>query len=204
MTGPVSVTLRPAASSSAGSSAPDVEIIDNDSCRSVPGNSGTVSEQRSSTYEDFHGEKPCIYHGKRQGASCKRGRTIESQCSICMDAFDIQDTDTLVCVLPCDHIFHVECARRWVADHNSCPYCKSKVVQSPWMYECTERVYTPHDKKAKKATSDAVIVLVKIVDTYACVRISYIHTYIHTQRCGMNGWMDVLGMRWKIYIYLSD
>lgn len=57
----------------------------------------------------------------------KRVRTDPS-CAVCMEVFVGDDR---LCVLPCQHYFHVLCTEGWVADHNSCPMCKSAISTTP-------------------------------------------------------------------------
>jgi hypothetical protein len=50
------------------------------------------------------------------------------RCVICMDEFVCSDSLKL---LPCCHYFHISCASGWLADHDNCPSCKKKLIQSP-------------------------------------------------------------------------
>lgn len=72
----------------------------------------------------------------------------EEHCIVCMEPYVAED---MVRVLPCSHFFHCHCTQGWLAvssfavplvfrrfltrvasqDHNSCPYCKTKVTASP-------------------------------------------------------------------------
>ena len=62
-------------------------------------------------------------------------RFHDKRCAVCMDSFESPDPETGaepdLCVLPCSHYFHPECATGWVRHNNSCPGCKSKIVASP-------------------------------------------------------------------------
>lgn len=53
---------------------------------------------------------------------------LDHRCTVCMDAFEEPDELT---VLRCSHYFHSLCAAGWLRDHNSCPFCKQKVTESP-------------------------------------------------------------------------
>lgn len=52
-------------------------------------------------------------------------RTLDVKCSVCMEIYEMNDELTLLPV--CRHYFHVDCAKGWLKDHNSCPICKVKV-----------------------------------------------------------------------------
>jgi len=58
----------------------------------------------------------------------KKLRRLDHRCTVCMDAFE--EPDELV-VLRCSHYFHSLCAVGWLKDHNSCPFCKQKITESP-------------------------------------------------------------------------
>ena len=48
----------------------------------------------------------------------------KKRCSICLDNYKIGD-DSII--LPCIHIFHAECIKKWMKKKNSCPICKTKI-----------------------------------------------------------------------------
>ena len=52
----------------------------------------------------------------------------DPSCAVCMEVFAGEDK---LNVLPCQHYFHETCTQGWLADHNSCPMCKSKVSVTP-------------------------------------------------------------------------
>ena len=41
-------------------------------------------------------------------------------CSICLDAYDQQKAIQL----DCGHIYHSQCIRLWIKDHDTCPLCR--------------------------------------------------------------------------------
>jgi hypothetical protein len=45
-----------------------------------------------------------------------------SDCSVCTNGFQGGDNLRL---LPCGHVFHVECTSLWLSEHASCPHCKA-------------------------------------------------------------------------------
>ena len=56
-------------------------------------------------------------------------RTLDVKCSICMEQY--VENDELTLLPACDHYFHVDCAKGWLKDHNSCPICKIEVSATP-------------------------------------------------------------------------
>ena len=61
-------------------------------------------------------------------------RGDDRNCTICHDAMGVRNSDGDVedpSKLPCGHIFGAICIRRWVADTNSCPLCRQRVLERP-------------------------------------------------------------------------
>jgi hypothetical protein len=50
------------------------------------------------------------------------------ECTICLT--DIEDGEQ-VGVLPCTHIYHVDCLRQWISRKNACPLCQVTEIASP-------------------------------------------------------------------------
>ena len=48
----------------------------------------------------------------------------KKQCSICLENYVNGDESI---ALPCIHIFHVNCIKTWLTDHNNCPICKIEI-----------------------------------------------------------------------------
>ena len=46
------------------------------------------------------------------------------QCIICMEEFEKNEKVNL---LPCGHIFHINCIKQWLLKQKSCPFCKSEI-----------------------------------------------------------------------------
>ena len=45
-------------------------------------------------------------------------------CSICLENIDkVNESNKL-----CGHIFHTECINSWLNTHNTCPLCRTKIV----------------------------------------------------------------------------
>ena len=46
------------------------------------------------------------------------------QCIICMEEFEKNEKINL---LPCGHLFHINCIKQWLLKQKSCPFCKSEI-----------------------------------------------------------------------------
>ncbi|KAG6746834.1 hypothetical protein POTOM_049204 [Populus tomentosa] len=51
--------------------------------------------------------------------------TLEKKCSICQDEFEEADE---LGKLDCGHGFHIQCIKKWLAQKNTCPVCKTEPV----------------------------------------------------------------------------
>ena len=48
----------------------------------------------------------------------------KKKCTICLEEYKNND-DSII--LPCIHIFHAECIKKWMKSHKTCPICKLKI-----------------------------------------------------------------------------
>ena len=48
-----------------------------------------------------------------------------SQCVICMEEFEKSEKVNL---LPCQHIFHINCIKQWLLKQKTCPFCKKEII----------------------------------------------------------------------------
>ena len=48
-------------------------------------------------------------------------------CRICLDDYNIGD---LVTTLPCIHLYHSSCIKRWLKEKDYCPICRTKITRS--------------------------------------------------------------------------
>ena len=49
----------------------------------------------------------------------------KKKCLICLDEFKNGQKSI---ILPCIHIFHSECIKKWMKKENFCPLCKNKII----------------------------------------------------------------------------
>ena len=49
----------------------------------------------------------------------------KKKCTICLENY-VDGDDSIA--LPCIHIFHADCIKTWVKDHNTCPICKKDII----------------------------------------------------------------------------
>ena len=49
----------------------------------------------------------------------------KKKCLICLDEFKNGQKSI---ILPCIHIFHCECIKKWMKKENFCPLCKNKII----------------------------------------------------------------------------
>ncbi|CAN1300776.1 RING finger protein 145 [Linum perenne] len=55
----------------------------------------------------------------------------DMDCSICLKIFkDLNDEPETVKSLPCSHVFHGDCIRRWLAVKQDCPLCRRPLVRT--------------------------------------------------------------------------
>lgn len=62
------------------------------------------------------------------------------ECSICIENLEV---DEEVTVLPCHHLFHEECIKAWLREHDSCPHCR-KPITPPEQRDQQHRRRTPN------------------------------------------------------------
>lgn len=53
-------------------------------------------------------------------------QTDETNCSICLEDFEV---DSELYVIPCTHLFHVNCLEKWVTENYKCPVCRGEIAE---------------------------------------------------------------------------
>lgn len=59
----------------------------------------------------------------------KKSRSTTSCCSICL--MDYKETDVLLSLPECGHLFHLKCINPWLRLHPTCPLCRKLPVPLP-------------------------------------------------------------------------
>lgn len=54
----------------------------------------------------------------------KIDKKMDMQCIICLSKLNIGDKES---TLPCLHIFHYHCLKKWLYEHRCCPVCKTEI-----------------------------------------------------------------------------
>lgn len=68
---------------------------------------------------------------------CIKNDTSSRSCVICTDSFG--EGQTVVRLPSCGHVFHDECATKWLERHNTCPYCRCELPTDDPEYEAERR-----------------------------------------------------------------
>ena len=64
--------------------------------------------------------------------------TQSSDCAVCCER--LKNSETVLQVPGCGHIFHEECALVWLRSHNTCPYCRWELPTDDPEYERERRL----------------------------------------------------------------
>lgn len=79
---------------------------------------------RRPTNRDYMARLPEV---KIEQKHCKKGEDGKLEnpaCSVCITDFEIGNKGIF---LPCGHIFHPDCIKPWLKDHNTCPVCRKEL-----------------------------------------------------------------------------
>ncbi len=102
-------------------------------------------------FHDAHVPPPIVLP---QNIYCEDDDTEVFDCSICLT--EIEDGEQ-VGILPCIHIFHVDCLRQWITRKNACPLCQVTEIASPRpvvLFESDGRVH-PSEEETMSAEGNA-------------------------------------------------
>jgi Ring finger domain len=59
------------------------------------------------------------------------------ECVVCTDV--LAESQTIVRLPACGHVFHESCALQWLTSHNTCPYCRRELPTDDAVYEQERR-----------------------------------------------------------------
>jgi len=91
-------------------------------------------------------ELPVIQYSNYKKQMEHNHSTCESECSICLEAFESEDNvNTLY---NCQHIYHLECIKKWLIGHKNCPYCRARVYKTESAIDIDEDIKTTHEENS--------------------------------------------------------
>ena len=88
----------------------------------------TVLKIAQDRYDADDSEKGNIISRSWRAASSSVRTTGERECIICLDTYEPGDTICWAKTTKCDHIFHCECAKEWLKNHEDCPLCRTQIL----------------------------------------------------------------------------
>jgi len=71
----------------------------------------------------FNSLPSLVYRKSKDSDSSSRQ---EEMCSICIEEF--HEGEELKMMPECKHTFHHNCIKRWIQNHNNCPYCRCTIL----------------------------------------------------------------------------
>jgi len=109
------------------------EPIDTGVLSSEAGFKGLLIKERAKIMEEWLVKTTVPYNGSCctscTAADIETGDEEDLMCSICFEAYE--EGDSVFTGTRCNHMFHSECAKAWlaVANHDQCPYCRMGIMQ---------------------------------------------------------------------------
>ena len=93
------------------------------------------------------------YTRRNQCLSCELTITAQSSdCPVCCE--NLQNSETVIQLPGCGHIFHESCALVWLKSHNTCPYCRRELPTDDPEYE-RERRRRQQQEQEQRASATA-------------------------------------------------
>lgn len=83
-------------------------------------------DEEGSTREGWGGSISRTWRSARSSVRTMMGAAPE--CSICLERYAEGETVAWPKADACDHIFHEDCLCQWLANHDECPLCRTKLV----------------------------------------------------------------------------
>ncbi|KAJ0240972.1 RING-H2 finger protein ATL39 [Hirschfeldia incana] len=69
---------------------------------------------------------PLFIYTEANGIGPGQGELV---CVICLNEY--KEDEMLRLILPCGHVFHVDCVDKWLSYHSTCPICRADVTLDP-------------------------------------------------------------------------
>ncbi|KAJ4876114.1 RING-H2 finger protein ATL39 [Raphanus sativus] len=69
---------------------------------------------------------PSFIYTEANGIGPGQGELV---CAVCLNAY--KEDEMLRLVLPCGHVFHVDCVDIWLSHCSTCPICRADVTLDP-------------------------------------------------------------------------
>ena len=73
-----------------------------------------------------------------------RNAALNPECSICLDCYSENEELAWPKTSKCNHIFHAECIKMWLKDHNECPLCRENILCFDEEKGQAETTHTPN------------------------------------------------------------
>ena len=67
---------------------------------------------------------PVLKIGKKHCKKGDDGKLEQPTCPVCVSEIELGESAMF---MPCGHIFHPECLKPWLIDHNTCPVCRHEL-----------------------------------------------------------------------------
>ena len=92
----------------------------------VGGANSNTDRQTGLTTNQIEDNSTVISYNNQPDNSAPDNQPSSSICSVC--TLEYESGQQVRCLDVCDHAFHTGCIDRWLADHNTCPLCRSSVM----------------------------------------------------------------------------
>jgi len=103
--------------------------------------------------KDEHNDRSANQHNLFH-LSCDLTITEQScDCSVCCE--QLQNSETVIQLPGCGHVFHEACALVWLKSHNTCPYCRRELPTDDPEYERERRQRQQHQQRTNSESRNS-------------------------------------------------